>query len=219
MRAVRPLKIPETNTALWLRRWNCAERREFHEEVADSSGCMAWVFVRTVADKRGRRRFTDEDIPEVGRLPYLPVDRVYRAALTHNGITEKDLADREAEFAENYELRFWFLLAGHLKKTVGELQRTMSVDEFRDWLAYSRRHPIGDDLADMHLGMLSRFVLATIPRKRGAKLPSVADLMPDWWKPRKQSEEQIQATFNQFFTAMKNQCQAARERTGERMGA
>lgn len=214
MRAVRPFTVEEFNLSLWLRRWNCAERRQYHEEVADSPGCMAWVFAHTVADDRGRREFSDDDIPAIGSRPYLLVDRVFRAALKHNAISEADIASREQELTDNYELRFWFLLSGHLKKTVGELQRTMSVDEFRDWLAYSRRHPIGDDLADVHTAMLARYILATIPRKRGAKLPTLADLMVDWWKTKKMSEAQIQATFNAFFNTLKNSCQEAKKRGG-----
>lgn len=50
---------------------------------------------------------------------------------------------------ERGEQWFWHVLALALGKTVGELQRTMTQREFRDWIAFYRAHPF-DDLHRYH---------------------------------------------------------------------
>lgn len=47
-----------------------------------------------------------------------------------------------------------FKLAGHLGRTVGELEHSLSYDEFIEWQAYDRLDPIGgfrQDLQTAHL--------------------------------------------------------------------
>lgn len=200
------IPIPELATSVRLRAWSCAERSHYKEEVADKPGAMAWVFAHSAADELGQREFSDADIPALRLKPYVLLERVYRASLEHNCIlSEADLDARKQRLVDDYELRFWFLLAGHLKKTVGELQAAMSWDEFCYWFAYHQKHPIGDDLADIHNGMLRHAIACTIPRRRGRTAPKLKDCLVDWWKLGRQTQQQIVDTFNAFFGFLKNQ--------------
>ncbi|AKI26986.1 phage tail assembly protein T [Moraxella catarrhalis] len=48
-----------------------------------------------------------------------------------------------------------FKLAGHLGKTVGELERTMTAHEFAQWRAYDRLDPIGGYRGDIQAAMIA----------------------------------------------------------------
>jgi len=39
--------------------------------------------------------------------------------------------------------------------TIGEIENSMTTVEFREWIAFSRIEPIGEDRADSRIGMLS----------------------------------------------------------------
>lgn len=47
-----------------------------------------------------------------------------------------------------------FRLAGHLGRTVGELDASLSYDEFMEWQAYDRLDPIGGYRADLQTAHL-----------------------------------------------------------------
>ena len=49
-----------------------------------------------------------------------------------------------------------FKLAGHLGKTVGELEQTMSASEFAEWQAYDRLDPIGAYRGDFQSAVIAR---------------------------------------------------------------
>ncbi|AKI28268.1 phage tail assembly protein T [Moraxella catarrhalis] len=48
-----------------------------------------------------------------------------------------------------------FKLAGHLGKTVGELEATMSASELSEWLAYDRLDPIGGYRGDIQSAVIA----------------------------------------------------------------
>ncbi|UZA25230.1 DUF4035 domain-containing protein [Moraxella bovis] len=48
-----------------------------------------------------------------------------------------------------------FKLAGHLGKTVGELERTMTAREFAEWQAYDRLDPIGGYRGDIQSAVIA----------------------------------------------------------------
>lgn len=48
-----------------------------------------------------------------------------------------------------------FKLASHLGKTVGELERTLTVAEFAEWAAYDELDPIGGYRTDLGFAMLA----------------------------------------------------------------
>lgn len=48
-----------------------------------------------------------------------------------------------------------FKLAGHLGKTVGELERTLTVAEFAEWVAYDELDPIGGYRTDLGFALLA----------------------------------------------------------------
>ncbi len=48
-----------------------------------------------------------------------------------------------------------FKLAGHLGKTVGELERTLTAREFAEWQAYDRLDPIGGYRGDIQSAVIA----------------------------------------------------------------
>lgn len=48
-----------------------------------------------------------------------------------------------------------FKLAGHLGKTVSELERTMTAREFAEWQAYDRLDPIGGYRGDIQSAVIA----------------------------------------------------------------
>jgi hypothetical protein len=71
--------------------------------------------------------------------------------------------------------RFLFRLALALGKTVGELQSTLTVREFSEWLAFASDEPIGEMRADLRAGI----VAATMARVMGgSKTATPKDFMP-----------------------------------------
>ena len=48
-----------------------------------------------------------------------------------------------------------FKLAGHLGKTVGELERTLTAREFAEWQAYDRLDPIGGYRGDLRAALIA----------------------------------------------------------------
>lgn len=62
---------------------------------------------------------------------------------------------------------FLFKLAGHLHKSVSEIERTVGSDELTEWMAYHKYfHPIGDVER-----LLSMLIVAIIGGYRGRKGP------------------------------------------------
>ncbi|ELA08733.1 hypothetical protein MOMA_09246 [Moraxella macacae 0408225] len=51
-----------------------------------------------------------------------------------------------------------FKLAGHLGKTVSELERTLSVHEFAEWQAYDRLDPFGGYRGDIQSALVAHAI-------------------------------------------------------------
>jgi hypothetical protein len=89
-----------------------------------------------------------------------------------------------------------FRLAGHLKKTVAEIER-MSAVEFAEWLAYTRYFEALPD-SWRETGLIASAVLA--PYSAKGKAPLADDFVPLEKPPQHQDQmlEQIK-TLQQFF--------------------
>lgn len=71
--------------------------------------------------------------------------------------------------------RFLFMLAGHLKMTVGELERRMDSHELTEWLAFARYYqPLDNSWAQA--GLLASVSLA--PHSRRGNCPTPEDFIP-----------------------------------------
>jgi hypothetical protein len=78
-----------------------------------------------------------------------------------------------------------FRLAGHLKMTVGELQRRMSAVEFAEWLAYTRYFEALPD-SWRETGLLASAVLA--PYSARGRTPKADDFVPIEKPPQHQDQ-------------------------------
>lgn len=213
------LPIPEADACVRLRKWSCEEREHYWSEVVGQPHATAWVFVHSVADESGERVYSDFDISAISQLSSVMLQRVTKAAIEYNGLFS-GMEDREREFRESYEKRFWFLLAGHLHRSVKWCKKNIDVDEFKDWIVYAQHRPIGDDLADFHAAQICHTIVAVVPRRRGKKAPKLSAFLPDWWKPPKKTPEQVADHVFAGFAAMKNSFAKPQpeQRTEERIG-
>jgi len=81
--------------------------------------------------------------------------------------------------------RFLFMLAGHLKMTVGELEQRMDSIELSEWLAFARFYqPLDNSWAQA--GLLASAVLA--PHARRGKSPSPSDFIPTEKPPQHKTQ-------------------------------
>jgi hypothetical protein len=78
-----------------------------------------------------------------------------------------------------------FRLAGHLKMTVGELERRMSAVEFAEWLAYTRYFEALPD-SWRETGLLASAVLA--PYSARGRTPKADDFVPIEKPPQHQDQ-------------------------------
>jgi hypothetical protein len=74
-------------------------------------------------------------------------------------------------------------LALRLGRTLGELKRSMSVSEFREWLAFNHLSPIGDERADV-LHAIGAYASVKPHTRRGSSL-KVGDFVPKWSEEQK----------------------------------
>lgn len=78
-----------------------------------------------------------------------------------------------------------FRLAGHLKMTVGEIERRMSAVEFAEWLAYTRYFEALPD-SWRETGLLASAVLA--PYSARGRTPKAEDFVPIEKPPQHQDQ-------------------------------
>ena len=78
-----------------------------------------------------------------------------------------------------------FRLAGHLKMTVGEIERRMSSVEFAEWLAYTRYFEALPD-SWRETGLLASAVLA--PYSAKGRTPKADDFVPIEKPPQHQDQ-------------------------------
>lgn len=95
--------------------------------------------------------------------------------------------------------------------SVARCQREVSSAEFAEWIAYYTVEPFGEQRADLRSAIIAT-VIANVNRGKGQRPFKTDDFMPDFGKPdkRKQSDEQIAATFTAFI----EQHNAAQRRRG-----
>lgn len=93
-----------------------------------------------------------------------------------------------------------------LGRTVAELMRTMSAHELNEWLAFDRISPIGDERADLLMGIQTATMVNMQPRdKKNTKPFRPIDFMPfveDHLRKQKTSAD-IRKAFMQFEKKVK----------------
>jgi hypothetical protein len=72
--------------------------------------------------------------------------------------------------------RFLFRLAGHLGKTVAEIEDTMSGAELLEWMEYENIEPFGAWRDNWHTSIIAS-ILANANRKSGSAPIKMADFM------------------------------------------
>ena len=87
---------------------------------------------------------------------------------------------------------FLHRLALALGKTVGEIERTMSERELRDWLRFTMLRPLPDQLADIHVAMLCSIAANLMRNPADSPIPVEAFFVlrdPEPPKPAPQQSE------------------------------
>jgi hypothetical protein len=77
-----------------------------------------------------------------------------------------------------------FRLAGHLKKSVGEILETMDSDELTDWMAFARIEPLDGYRNDINFASLQS-LLGNCNRGSSQKAFTIEDFLPDYFKENK----------------------------------
>lgn len=93
--------------------------------------------------------------------------------------------------------RFLFLLAGHLGRTVAELEQTLTSQELTEWMAYYRVEPFGPWRDDYRAGQVMA-LYANSKRGKGGKAFRASDFIPRW---RRSTPEEIAESVKRWFTA------------------
>lgn len=89
-----------------------------------------------------------------------------------------------------------FLLAGHLKKHISEIE-SLPVSEFREWVAYNKISPIGAVRDDLRIAAaFCTMYNATRPYR--ARALKVKDFMLNFQGPRMQTPEEQWAILSAF---------------------
>tara|TARA_R110000803_G_scaffold43701_3_gene93020 strand:+ start:8564 stop:8896 length:333 start_codon:yes stop_codon:yes gene_type:complete len=95
----------------------------------------------------------------------------------------------------------WFLLAGHLGRTVAELQATMGIREFIEWAAYYKLNPFGPVRGDYQAALIASTV-ANANRSSKQRAPKLEDFLLKFGAVvRRASPESIAAKFRMFAKA------------------
>lgn len=79
---------------------------------------------------------------------------------------------------------FIFRLAGHLSKTVAEIEDTMSNREFMEWVAFSRIEPIGGARLDFAAGQIQATTAACLSSSKH----KLSDFVIDWTREKAQAQ-------------------------------
>lgn len=114
----------------------------------------AYSILYSVCDENGEPMFTEADLPQIAQIDAGTVGELMDAIKKVNRFDE-DEAELEKKLITDEKRRFLFKLAGHLGKTVGELEATMSASELSEWLAYDRLDPIGGYRGDIQAATIA----------------------------------------------------------------
>lgn len=88
--------VPEWGGVVNVRTMTGAQRDEL--EIAaqrDKQNIRARVAFLTMIDENGEPLFTRKDIDALGKKSATALDRVYEAAMSHNKVSDKDIAELE----------------------------------------------------------------------------------------------------------------------------
>ena len=91
-------------------------------------------------------------------------------------------------------------MAGHLKKTVGEILDTVDSAELTEWMAFSTLEPLDGDRADIHAAQVCA-MMANQWRGKDSKLFEVVDFIPDWYSVAKPKKNEF-AAFKAWMVAV-----------------
>lgn len=103
------VEVPEWGGTVRVRMMTGAERDAFEESLSRTKGksvkanlanLRARLVAKTVVDEAGKRLFTDAEAGVLGQKSAAALDRVFDAARTLNGMTEKDVEELVEDFPE-----------------------------------------------------------------------------------------------------------------------
>lgn len=77
---------------------------------------------------------------------------------------------------------------------VETMLRSMSSREYTRWKAFYLHSPFGAYRTDLNAALIAQTVSATIPRKKGKKVPGLETWMPTFNGPERQTPEEMQKT-------------------------
>ena len=77
---------------------------------------------------------------------------------------------------------------------VETMLREMSSREYTRWKAFYLHSPFGHSRTDLNAAIIAQTVSATIPRKKGKKVPGLDAFMPTFDGPKRSTPEEMQRT-------------------------
>jgi hypothetical protein len=102
--------------------------------------CTLSLLQWTVCDEDGKPLFSAEDLAGLmGKSSSSAFLRLQDAVLKFSGLTEESRRELEKKLADRADRRARFRLALELGRTVAELEATLSMPEWIEWLAYFRQ--------------------------------------------------------------------------------
>lgn len=97
-----PVEVPEWKATVYVRMLSGTERDRFEaslvkgqgkQRAPDLANLRARLVVLCAVDAEGNRIFKDEDVAALGAKAAAPLDRLFTAAQSLNGLTEKDVEE------------------------------------------------------------------------------------------------------------------------------
>lgn len=94
--------VPAFGGLVYFKEWTSEERDKFEASLitgrgkaqrVTTSNIRAKMFCRSVCTKDGAQIFSDEDIPEVGKLPAGEVEKVYAEIQKYNSVSDEDVEE------------------------------------------------------------------------------------------------------------------------------
>lgn len=108
------VQIPEWNGSIWIRGLTAAERDLYESQVfivdtnkGKTTGRMNRLNIRarmiryTACDQDGDALFNDGDIPRIGELPAVIIDRLFDVAQRLSGMSKEDVEELEGNSASD----------------------------------------------------------------------------------------------------------------------
>lgn len=91
----KDIPVPEWGGSIRVRTMTVAERNDFARRATseDKVNVSSWLVSILAVNEKGDSLFTAEDVPELERRNFRAVDRVVKAILEVNGISEKKVEE------------------------------------------------------------------------------------------------------------------------------